>query len=473
MNIFFVSLSDLHLGEEDSLLTNLSVGEPRPNTQGPSPCMTALVNYLHAIKRTLNEDKPIPNLILNGDILELATGSYPLAVAFCRIFLTELAKHRIFDRIVYLAGNHDHALWSLIRDTHFVEFLGQTSETDNELKVSHIIPLSTARQSSILDNLVSNLPMKADPIPFLVANPAFRLTSSEGYDFIFHHGHFLEDIYKMMTLLRDRLISDTSLDQLKSKPLRENIEQIERENWPWIDFVWSGFVRAGRVGKAAEAIYELIIAPGGAKTLIERVAEILDNEMDIPVIPDFLEDNAFRYILGKALSDSGVGSVERADPDKAPFSGDLKQKVKRFLNHYIKNELYAKGLHPAEDKTSFVFGHTHKPFIDKLPTDSDKYDFGKVSIINSGGWVVESSKPQLNYGPGIVLGDNGGKTALISCKLDKDPTLKAKGSWNRELRKMNEYKELELAITKAVKIRRNYFEKRMKSTERLLKKLKE
>lgn len=33
MNLLFVSISDLHLGEEDSILTNLTVGEPVPEHQ--------------------------------------------------------------------------------------------------------------------------------------------------------------------------------------------------------------------------------------------------------------------------------------------------------------------------------------------------------------------------------------------------------------------------------------------------------
>ena len=127
MNLLFVSLSDLHLGEEDSLLTNLALKKAAPHPTGPSPCLLALVSYLHAAKERINGGKPIPYLVLNGDTLELATSSYPIAVANFRIFLFELAKRRIFDRVVYMTGNHDHALWSLIRDTQFIESLQQLS----------------------------------------------------------------------------------------------------------------------------------------------------------------------------------------------------------------------------------------------------------------------------------------------------------------------------------------------------------
>jgi len=42
MSLLFVSMSDLHLGEELLLLTNLKLGEPIPEPRAPGPCMTAL-----------------------------------------------------------------------------------------------------------------------------------------------------------------------------------------------------------------------------------------------------------------------------------------------------------------------------------------------------------------------------------------------------------------------------------------------
>ena len=55
MSLLFVSMSDLHLGEEDSVLTNLSLGKAVPEPNGPGPCMVALVNYLHGLKGTLTQ----------------------------------------------------------------------------------------------------------------------------------------------------------------------------------------------------------------------------------------------------------------------------------------------------------------------------------------------------------------------------------------------------------------------------------
>jgi len=493
VNLLFVSMSDLHLGEEDSVLTNLTVGEPVPEPKGPGPCMLALVNYLHAIKFVLNDGKPIPFLILNGDILELATSTYPISTTYFRLFLTELAKRKIFDRLIYLPGNHDHGLWSLIRDTHFVKCLSQQSESPGQLKVEHVTRLSIPRQSPLLSLLASNLPMQIISPPLFVANPSLRLQSLQGHDFLFHHGHLLEDIYKFLTILGKRVIKNMSLDKLKEKPLRDKIGELERENWPWIDFVWSGFTRAGRVGPTMEDraeervgptmedragrvghimedIYELISKPEGMHMLVKRVGDVLRTEFNIPVIPERWEDDVFRFILKKALKKGGVGSEERADHKKTAFSKDLKEMTKRFINHYMKQELLDEGLHPATDQSRFIFGHTHKPFLKEL--QGVGAGFGRIKVVNSGGWVIESDKHLPNHGPGIVFGCNNGDMVLVKYDLNVKPDSEIKEQpkdWKNILEGLAEHEKLEKAISNAVKVRWRYFKKRVQRTKKTLK----
>ena len=471
MNLLFVCLSDLHLGEEDSILTNLSLGEPVPEPRGPGPCMLALVNYFHGIKSYLNQGKAIPFLILNGDILELATSTYPISSTYFRLFLTELAKRELFDRYIYLPGNHDHGLWSLIRDTQFVESLSRQSGSPAHLQVEHVTQLSIPRPSPLLTLLASNLPMGTISPMLFVANPVFRLQSWRGHDFLFHHGHLLEDIYKLLSMLRDRVMKDITFDDLKKKALRERLGELEKENWPWIDFVWSGFARAGRVGHTVEAIYELLSTPEGMKKLIGRLGDVLRMEFDVPGVPEGLEDNLFRFILKKALQKGGVGSDERADRDKPPFSEELKNMTQRFIRHYMNRELADEGLRPAMDRTCFIFGHTHKPFLNEL--QDDQSGFGKIAAVNSGGWVIESDTYWPNHAPGIVIGSNAGDVALVKYTLDKKPgsKIETQGNWDNTLDGLSENQELANAVAKAVAVRRPYFKERVKKTKKILESL--
>lgn len=68
LNISYVCLSDLHLGEEDNLLTD------RVNCSRPSPVLPCLAECLAEILRHNQPGAPQPGLILAGDVLELALG---------------------------------------------------------------------------------------------------------------------------------------------------------------------------------------------------------------------------------------------------------------------------------------------------------------------------------------------------------------------------------------------------------------
>jgi predicted phosphodiesterase len=469
MNLLFVSLSDMHLGEEDSLLTNLALDRPEIRPGSPSPCLKALVNYLHAVKRWLNEGRPIPFLVLNGDILELALADYPEAIPTFRVFLSEIALRRICDRIVFIPGNHDHALWSLIRDSRFLGSLQQEGRDRPSPEVKHVTELSTPAESALLDSIATNLPLKADSVPLFVANPAFRLQSWQKQEFLFHHGHLMEHTYTMLSLLQDRIMSDLPLEELKRKPLREDLTDLEVENWAWIDFIWSGFARAGRVGQTVEALYELMSRPEGVKKLVERLSNLLRTELNLPGIPESFEDDVLRFMFQKALEWGGMGSKERAEPQRSPFNEDIQAMLSRFADHYLQNELASEGLRPAENRTSFVFGHTHKPFLDTLRGEA----FGRLSVANSGGWIVESEEYRPIYGPGLVLGTNNGDLALVTYRLDSEPgsEVRESGSWDATLKKLQEHQELEHAVAEAVRVRREYIKQRTEKTSKILKNL--
>ena len=70
-DIRYVCLSDMHLGEEDSLLTNLKTSSTETDPTSPSPVMEQMVECLKELILKNESDKK-PTLILNGDILEMA-----------------------------------------------------------------------------------------------------------------------------------------------------------------------------------------------------------------------------------------------------------------------------------------------------------------------------------------------------------------------------------------------------------------
>lgn len=122
--IQYVCLSDMHLGEEDSLLTNLKTASTEVDPFQPSPVMIQLVE---CIKALLKGQSAKPTLVLNGDILEMAlTTDNQAAMVFERfVELIMPDGGELFDRVIYIPGNHDHHLWESARETQYVNFIAQ------------------------------------------------------------------------------------------------------------------------------------------------------------------------------------------------------------------------------------------------------------------------------------------------------------------------------------------------------------
>ena len=121
-DIRWISLSDLHLGERNSLLSHIRPGSLEVDPLSASPTMEALVACLRAL---VGQQSVKPNLVLHGDILEFATapGQRALMVFERFVELTLVGNDALFDKMVYVPGNHDHHIWVSARETQYVEGL--------------------------------------------------------------------------------------------------------------------------------------------------------------------------------------------------------------------------------------------------------------------------------------------------------------------------------------------------------------
>ena len=230
-DIRFVCLSDMHLGEEDSLLTNLRTASTDTDPTQPSPVIVQLVECLkELISKNSGEKKP--TLILTGDILELALATTDqAAMAFERfIELVMPPKEALFEEIIYIPGNHDHHIWEQARETQYVNHIA-------EIKPGEILDIPWHTTNMFIYN-------KPDLVPcyfitklvnrythlkdFVVttAYPNLGLIEESGRKcVIFTHGHFIEPLYQLMSTLRNLIFSD------RNKP--EDIWEIEGENYAW------------------------------------------------------------------------------------------------------------------------------------------------------------------------------------------------------------------------------------------------
>src|SRR5213592_2593664 len=118
-DIRYVCLSDMHLGAENSLLTNLTSDCLDTDPGIASPVLSHLVECLKELIDQNEDRDEKPTLILNGDILELAlTTDNEAAMVFERLVELILPRNgeRLFKEIKYIPGNHDHHLWETARE---------------------------------------------------------------------------------------------------------------------------------------------------------------------------------------------------------------------------------------------------------------------------------------------------------------------------------------------------------------------
>lgn len=397
-DIRYVCLSDMHLGEEDSLLTNLETASTETDPTKASPVMLRLVECLsELVKKHNNNIKP--NLILAGDILELAlTTTNEAAMVFERFIELIMAPgDELFEKIIYIPGNHDHHLWELARETQYVNYIPNIDigkklpipwHTTNMFVENAQNPLS----SYFLTKLVKRYP-HLDNFAIHTAYPNFGLFREKSQKcVIFHHGHFIESLYQLMSILRNHIFPDRELPKY--------IWNIEAENFAWIDFFWSTMGRSGDAGKDIELIYEKMHDKAQFKKLIYQIIDNCAKKYDLPGW-----DVATAKIL-KWISSAAVDKIMGRERNKVdfPLSKEAENGLWAYMNNPLKEQiLNERKIEILPNDITFVFGHTHKPYQE----DINLKDYPEwVNIYNTGGWVVESVEPQPNHGGAVVLVDD-------------------------------------------------------------------
>jgi len=105
------------LGASTSLLSNLKIASSELDFSEPSPVLKQLVECLKWLIEQNTDKSTKPTLILNGDTLELALTEYNEAAMVFEGFINLIMPQgaELFDRIIYIPGNHDHHLWEMAR----------------------------------------------------------------------------------------------------------------------------------------------------------------------------------------------------------------------------------------------------------------------------------------------------------------------------------------------------------------------
>jgi hypothetical protein len=235
---------------------------------------------------------------------------------------------------------------------------------------------------------------------------------------MFHHGHFSESIYWLMSTL------NTMLFPARQKPT--HVWDVEAENFAWIDFFWSTLGRSGEVGQDMELIYDKMqnreafgeVLNNLAASLVKRHLDTQESKFaQTPILGAVIRaigEPIQARMLGWALrmTIGRVGESERSQTN-VPLTEEGKALLRAYvegpLREQIRIEQQSKK-HPIPSEVAIVFGHTHKPFQETMRYD--KYP-QPVPVYNSGGWVVDTTTPDNTTGGAAILIDERFNAALL------------------------------------------------------------
>ncbi len=425
--IRYVCLSDLHLGEEDSVLSNMNEDGTEGDPSRPGPGLQQLALCIKDLAAKLwKKNKPI--LILNGDVLELALCPIHKASMAFQCFVNELRDKNgfLFEKIILVPGNHDHHLWVMTREDQYLDYLQRKRQKVVTLPSQWHSTKLFARQGDppvlchFLGELIKRPPVNLDfkievAYPNLGIIEETKLTSKQmpKQCVVFHHGHFTEWIYGAISTVNDWIFDPNN-------PPARHAWKLEKENFAWIDFVWSALGQSWDGEQGLETVYD--------KALDDtEFREVLAN-LSAGLIKEFFNRSSFEWIE-KAGIDQGLkllyrlfGGSEKGHTDATLSRSGIKQlfqyaegplhaqicydivalqKKKDELNENAYTADYFKGT-PAPP-TTFIFGHTHKPFARREAFHGYS---APVDVYNSGGWVVETLQRAPVHGGSIILVDD-------------------------------------------------------------------
>jgi UDP-2,3-diacylglucosamine pyrophosphatase LpxH len=415
-DIRYVVVSDLHLGAENSVLTSL-IERPEPpggGAGGPSstsaqgtgfeadpathsPVLQGLVDALRVLTR---HQAKRPTLILAGDVVDLALSPDEVsATVFSGFVSLALGESGVFDSVVYyLPGNHDHHLWESARESQYATYLRQLPLGQELAAPWHTTRLRAADESpkvgsEFLGSLIQRQPGCAD-VELRVVYPNLALLTPDGDRcVVVSHGHFTESIYTLMSQLKDILYPD------QRPPKFNDIAMWEGENFAWIDFLWSTLGQSGQVGADLGLVYADLTNPKDLDALVANLARGLLAKGKGGRWLHPVEERALNFVFRREANH--LARTERGTPD-VTLSPATRQGLQRYLEDPVLDQL-KKELGQVPRDVTFVFGHTHKPFVEQWPVIGYK---SPVKIFNTGGWVVDTATTAPSQGGVAVLVDD-------------------------------------------------------------------
>jgi predicted phosphodiesterase len=405
-DIQFICLSDLHFGAYNSLLTYTSP-TGKLAAEKKSEVLIQLLNTMEEIISSVNKKRKA-KIIFNGDIFELALANTNEAVmtfdSFLELAYTKSRKEIFSDKLIFIPGNHDHHLWETARERQYLEYMTKLAPGEYiELPWHHTKMIKPNPLKSRFITVLMQRHKNLHEGRAMTVYPNLTLVNRDMEKYVvISHGHFIENIYYLMSNLQSIL--------LNSKSFPETIDQIERENFAWIDFFWSVLGRSGEVGTSIGIMYDMLQDEKALNELANNLVSYLMKRGDFPGSLQNMLKPIVGYFLTKVVSQIAVN--ERGLTDDI-LGKDAKEGLKAYITGPLKSQFMSENNNTLPKEMNFIFGHTHKPFC-KLESGFSESGYPEqIGIMNTGGWVIDTVQPQKQVGGAIALIDEDKNVVLL------------------------------------------------------------
>lgn len=397
----YMVISDLHSGALSSVLTPLTSGFDY-DPKGKSATAEAFGKAISATLTAMIGDDTPPDLILLGDAVELSFSPPDRCAEVLHKFLSELyqAPDALSDQIMFLPGNHDHSLWTAER----YDLRAEKGAAPGFRHVTDAFQTADACPNSrILEAIAAPLGLNLKVPTFY---PNMGLTNDKGDRAVMlHHGHFIENTYRMMNVVVEILSGGTAPGG--------DVKTLEMLNGDWIDFGWSTIGSAGLLGKDVSLVYQNLMNGAESakfqKRIADHLAHLIAHKFDLP--PTKMIEEGLS-IVARGIVESLVGTysqLERYAFNDALSAGSVTL-LRSYLNEAALPQMQDELPDGPPDRTTFIFGHTHKPFEDQVVADG--FD-QPVGVYNTGGWVLDTTLLSTVEGASAVFIDEDLNTTAL------------------------------------------------------------
>lgn len=366
-------LSDMHLGDPTSRLQHAAGVAQAPAYE--------------ALKRVLRAETgggPVDLLVLNGDIIDFAIGSFAASCAVARGFFDALAADGLARRILYVPGNHDKHVWDAVEwQVNVIDRMGRgdlprpfrrTQPAVVDLTTGGVdLPGVTPGYEEGTLFLQGLFSPSATSVPILVAYPNVYLVSPDRTVTVVSHGHLMALAWVLLSeLLR-------GMPELNPHP---GLPELEEYNYPVTAAICTAVGQAGAVTDLiAEVQHE--VKAGRLDLLyglLERVLHtaVQDGAGAVAALPATL-----LKIAGPGALRGALPILRGARHDVAFWHRELTVRLFARFDDATRAEATSLGL---ADPVRYLFGHTHAA-IPAEHHESLVLGDRRVKLFNTGGWI--------------------------------------------------------------------------------------